>query len=198
MQMCSHRVVAGAAELMARDLEFPWLVKRKSRFVDLPGNRPEAMVGTQEAQHVDGVGAGNAKPDRKASRDHDALGHKDKLLRNHAHGKQSAGVFGRPEIALDEFPMQVKSRRIEGHAAAKEMPYWQVHHVVASGNKGHADQRECRYEPDPLLHGIAGDSNEDLAELSTRIYHEMQWVFLNIEGGSRASPIVRERSNECK
>lgn len=114
--------MAGSAELMAGDLEFAWLGKGKGRLVDLPGDSLEAVVRTQEAQHVDSIGAGNAKRDSNVGGDHDTLGHKDKLLRNHAHGNGSGWAFSRPEIALDEFPMQVQGRGVKAFAPSQEMP----------------------------------------------------------------------------
>jgi hypothetical protein len=77
----------GSAELMAGYLEFAWLRKSKRTFVDRSRHSFEAVVRTQKAQHVHRIRARNSKSDRNARRDHDALGHENKLLRNHPHGE---------------------------------------------------------------------------------------------------------------
>src|ERR1700678_1811375 len=119
--MASHRIMAGSAKLMARNLKFARSGKGKGRLRDFPRHSFEAVVRAEKTQHMHGIGAGNSKLDGNTRRDRDALRDENKLLRDHAHGNRSSRVFRQAQITLHEFPPQVQGCRVGAFTAAKKM-----------------------------------------------------------------------------
>jgi len=73
-----------------------------------------------------------------------------------------AGPSAAPRLLSTNSPC-----RVEGFAAAKKMPYRQIHHIVASGQNCQSDQCHCRDEPD-LLHLISADRSNSPNRLRYR------------------------------
>jgi len=133
----SHGVVTRAAEFMAGNLELSRFGKGKGRFGNGAWNRPESIVRAQETEPVHRVRARNSKPYRNTGRDDNALRHEDILLCNHAHSERPFGIFGYPQIAFDEFSVQMERCGVGSVAASEGVPNRQVHHIKPCRQKRH-------------------------------------------------------------
>ncbi len=128
------------AKLSARRWIFARLGELKLRFADCAGQNLHGVVGAVEGERMDGVGAGDAKMNWNSSRNQNAVGNEQVLLRDHAHGDGAIRLLLGSQIVLDEFSGEVKRERVNVARALQKTQEGNVDLIVAGGWDQSQDQ----------------------------------------------------------
>ena len=98
-----------AAEFPANRLVFPHARKLKFRHADGAGQSFHNIIRAVEGERVHNVGAGNAKMNRNPGRNQNAVGYKQILLPDHAHGYRAIPILLGAKIIFDKLSREMKS-----------------------------------------------------------------------------------------
>src|SRR5580700_1778912 len=121
------------AKLAARRLILARPGKLKLRLADRAWENLDGIVGAVEGERMDRVGAGDAKMNRNSSRNQNAVGNEQVLLRDHAHGDRAIRLLLSSQIVLDKFSRQVKRERVNVARALQKTQQGDVDLVEAGG-----------------------------------------------------------------
>src|SRR6266404_2855649 len=144
--MRPHGVMTETTELVARHGVLALLGETCAYFRDKTRDHHGVHIGIGEKKAMYDVGTGEAKLYRCPYRHLNAMRHEFILFGNDPHRDGSIGLDGGAEIALDEFPLEMKSRRIDDLDIAGR-----VHrtHDAGQNHDCHHDKEHRRHYHDP-------------------------------------------------